>query len=472
MPIRFDENGLVIQSLAEIKEEVREGYEYQGAPIKGYKQFFGAGIQLADDANAGKEITINAYREQILHEAIQAVYFSPYIPTASGVSLDLAMESLQLQRQAALPSTVTMYAAGTPSTEVDSEDLKMSADGTGEIFVNEGFTLGALSDESVDSITRSGSVATVTISGGHSFPEDSYVFIEGAEQTEYNLLTEITNVTGTTFDYNVQGTPATPATGTIIAREATAFDAESENTGPIQALAGAITTIETAVAGIDRVENADDATLGRNTETDAEFRIRALQSLAICGGATQEAIRARMLNITGVTFATVFQNVYDFVDENGLPPRSILVIVDGGDENDIWTELYEASVSAGIRMTGTETTTITDSNGDEQPVAFSRPTQVRIYVDAGNGLVTNSDPGQGPIFPADGQDQIKANLAAIQFALGGDVWPAKIKEAINKVAGVISSDPEFDTVTPPTNKAVIEIAAGSRADIDSDDVTF
>lgn len=472
MPIKFDENGLVIQTLAEIKEEVKEGYEYEGQPVKGYKQFYGAGIQLADDANVGKEITIWAYLQQILQEAIESVYFSQYISTAAGVSLDLAMEALQLQRQVALPSTVTMYAAGTPSTEVDSEELRMSVDGTGEIFFNEGFTLGTLSDESVDSITRVGNVATVTISGGHSFPEDSYVFIEGAEQTEYNILTEIFNVTGTTFDYNVQGTPTTPATGTIIAREATAFGAESENTGPIQALAGAITTIETAVSGIDRVENADDATLGRNTETDAEFRIRSSESLAICGGATQPAIISRMLNISGVTFATVFQNVTDFVDENGLPPHSINVVVDGGNDNDIWTELYEEAVSAGIKMFGTEETTITDANGDEQPVAFSRPVSVRIYVDAGNGLVTNSDPAQGPVFPADGQDQIKANLAGIQFDLGGDVWPAKIKEAINKVAGVISSDPEFDTVTPPTNKAVIEIAAGSRADIDSDDVTF
>lgn len=473
MPVIFNENGLKTQTLAEIKDELKNGYTYDGEDKKGYKQFYGAGIQLEDDTNPGKELTIYAEREQLLQETIQAIYYAAYRATAAGISLDRALEAIEQQRQAALPSTVVIYAAGTPSTTVDAEELKMSVDGTEEIFFNiAAFTLGSLVDESVDSIIRVGNVATATISGGHSFPENSFVFIEGTEQSEYNNLKQIFNVTGTTFDFNVSGTPTTPATGTIIAREATAFNAQSENTGPIQALAGAITTISTAVIGVDRVENADDATLGRNTETDPEARTRADESLAVLGGSTQKAIKAKMLDISGVTFATVFQNVTDFVDANGLPPHSIRVVVDGGSDADIWNVLYEEAVSAGIFMDGTEQTTIIDDNGDPQPVAFSRPVSVRLYVDAGNGLVTNSDPAQGLIFPADGQDQIKANLAAIDFQLGGDVWPAKIKEAINKVDGVISSDPEFDTITPPVNKAVIPIAASSRANIDSSDVTF
>lgn len=473
MPVQFDENGLKTQSLAEIKDEIKNGYEYDGEEKKGYVQFFGSGIQLADDTNPGKEITIYAEREQVLQETLQAIYFSQYRATAGGVSLDRNLENIEQQRQAALPSVVIIYAAGTPSTPVDAEELKMKVNGSGEVFLNiEGFTLGSLVDESVDSITRAGNVATATIGGGHSFPEDSFLFIEGVEQPEYNGLKQIFNVAGTTFDFNVTGTPTTPATGTIIAREATGFNAKSENTGAIQALAGAITTISTAVPGIDRVENADDATLGRETETDPEARTRADESLAVLGGSTQKAIKAKMLDVPGVIFSTVFQNVTDFVDANGLPPHSIRVFVDGGADADIWQALYEEAVSAGIFMDGTEQTTIPDDNGESQPVAFSRPFNVRIYVEAGNNLVTNSDSAQGAVFPANGQDQIIANLTAIDFQLGGDVWPAKIKEAINKVEGVISSDPLFDTTTPPTNTSVIVVPSNSRANIDSDDVTF
>lgn len=471
MPIEFDEKGLKIQTLAEIKEELKNGYIYNDEEKKGYKQHYGVGIQLSDNINVGKEITINADREQILQEAIQAVYLSSYRSTAAGVSLDRVIENIEQKRQAASPSTAVIYASGTPLSSVAAEELKVKTAGTGEVFFNtENFTLGSLSAESIDSITRVGSVATATISGGHSFTD--FVFIEGAEQAAYNDLKQIFNVTGTTFDFNVTGTPTTPATGSIEAKEATSFSAESENTGAIQALAGSITVISTAVTGIERVENADDAVLGRETETDPELRIRAGESLAILGGSTQSAIKAKLLNISGVTFAAVFQNVTDFVDINGLPPHSVRVVVDGGADADIWNVLYFEAVSAGIFMDGTEQTTIIDDNGDAQPVAFSRPVSVRIYVDAGNGLITNSDPTQGKIFPADGQDQIKFNLASIIFDLGGDVWPAKIKEAINKVDGVISSDPEFDIITPPVNKTTITINAISRADIDSDDVTF
>ncbi len=455
--------GLTTQTLNEIKQAQKDKYV----------ELFGDGIQVADDTGFGKIIGIYSDREAALQEAIDGVYWSQYLASATGTSLDLVLERMGLERQAATPSTVTMRAAGNPSAIIAAEALKMSVNGTDEIFLNSAqINLPASpNDETVDSLVLVGSTVTATIGGGHTYALGEFVFMLGAEQDEYNGLQEITAITATTFDYEITGAPISPATGSFLARESTAFEAQSENTGAIQALAGAIITIETSV-GVTSIENPDDATLGRDTETDAEARQRASESLSIIGGSTQKAIESKLRDIPGVTFATVFQNVTDFVDVNGLPPHSIRAVVDGGADADIWTVLYEDAVSAGIWMDGTETTTIIDNNGDAQPVAFSRPTQARIYVDAGNGLVTNSDIAQGPVFPVDGNDQIKMNLSSIDFQLGGDVWPAKIKEAINKVAGVISSDPEFDIITPPVNQAVLAISATERANIDSDDVTF
>lgn len=62
------------------------------------------------------------------------------------------------------------------------------------------------------SITRSGSVATVTHTA-HGLPSGSKVAIRGATQPEYNGLKTISNVTANTYDYTVSGSPATPATG-------------------------------------------------------------------------------------------------------------------------------------------------------------------------------------------------------------------------------------------------------------------
>lgn len=67
------------------------------------------------------------------------------------------------------------------------------------------------------SITRSGSVATVTLPSSVNWQSDSTVTIAGADQTEYNGDVVIDVVDSTSFTYTVSGTPATPATGTITA---------------------------------------------------------------------------------------------------------------------------------------------------------------------------------------------------------------------------------------------------------------
>lgn len=70
-------------------------------------------------------------------------------------------------------------------------------------------------DIEVSSITRSGSIVTVTTSTSHGFETDEYVNIEGASETEYNGIKKITVTGSTTFTYTISSTPTTPATGTI-----------------------------------------------------------------------------------------------------------------------------------------------------------------------------------------------------------------------------------------------------------------
>lgn len=65
------------------------------------------------------------------------------------------------------------------------------------------------------SITRSSSVATCTTPANHGFQVGDRINIRGANQSEYNGVQVITAVTSNTFTYNVSGSPATPATGTI-----------------------------------------------------------------------------------------------------------------------------------------------------------------------------------------------------------------------------------------------------------------
>ena len=76
------------------------------------------------------------------------------------------------------------------------------------------FTLGA--DKSVTGITRVSTTATATATA-HGYANGDQINIRGANQAEYNGDFLISNVAADTFDFTVIGTPATPATGTIVA---------------------------------------------------------------------------------------------------------------------------------------------------------------------------------------------------------------------------------------------------------------
>jgi len=72
----------------------------------------------------------------------------------------------------------------------------------------------SVATQAVTSITRSGSVATVTTTAAHGLRSMDRVQIAGAAQPEYNVIGRVTVTGATTFTYAVSGTPATPATTT------------------------------------------------------------------------------------------------------------------------------------------------------------------------------------------------------------------------------------------------------------------
>jgi hypothetical protein len=71
----------------------------------------------------------------------------------------------------------------------------------------------------VTSITRSGSLVTVTTDDEHGYSVDDFITIAGAVETDYNGAIRVYSVpTSTTFTYVITSTPTTPATGTITAQ--------------------------------------------------------------------------------------------------------------------------------------------------------------------------------------------------------------------------------------------------------------
>jgi hypothetical protein len=74
--------------------------------------------------------------------------------------------------------------------------------------------------KSVESIERGGNVATVTVPTGHGYRDGDMIRVSGATPNAYNGDWRIKNCATTTFDFDIEGEPDTPASGTISAKVA------------------------------------------------------------------------------------------------------------------------------------------------------------------------------------------------------------------------------------------------------------
>lgn len=224
----------------------------------------------------------------------------------------------------------------------------------------------------------------------------------------------------------------------------------AEDTGPVEADADAISSIVTSVSGWTSITASSEIStaegnLGRNVETDEELRVRREQSLSIIGGGTDAAIRARLLEVSGVDAAVVISNRTMTTDGNGIPAKSFEAVVwpAQADDDPVWLAIWLAQ-PAGILAHGDEVGTAIDSQGNSQPVAYSVATEREIHIDV---LIT-ADTTE---WPADGEDQARAAVLAAfaSMSIGDDVRLFKITAAVSGIAGIVSVTPRAKVGSAP-----------------------
>jgi uncharacterized phage protein gp47/JayE len=136
---------------------------------------------------------------------------------------------------------------------------------------------------SVTSLTRSGSTVTATTASDHDLGSNISVTISGANETEYNGVQTITVNGLDTFTYEISGTPATPATGTILADfDLASVPVESDGFGQSQNQdLDTQLRLQSPIAGVDDVANVDFGEIGGGTdqETRQSLRERLLERI-------------------------------------------------------------------------------------------------------------------------------------------------------------------------------------------------
>jgi hypothetical protein len=126
---------------------------------------------------------------------------------------------------------------------------------------------------------------------------------------------------------------------------------------------------------------------GEGRETDAELRERALDSTAIGGAGTAQALELALENIDEVVSADVYTNRADSTN-NGIDPWHTEIRVYGGNANDIALRLYEVlplstlkTLQGGVNGT-LEQVTLTESDlyGD-LTIPLTRPTEISLDIE-------------------------------------------------------------------------------------------
>lgn len=165
---------------------------------------------------------------------------------------------------------------------------------------------------------------------------------------------------------SIPGVAPFEALGTVVAEEF----------GPVVATTSDTFTIITPVTNLASVEMDSDADLGRFLEEDTEVRVRQQDSTQSTGGGTVNAIRDRLLEIQDVTYVAIEPNDSDSaVSVPGLsgfqPPHSILAVVEGGEDQDIFDAVLKYK-GGGIQTHGEEIGTSVDALGETRDVKFHR----------------------------------------------------------------------------------------------------
>jgi hypothetical protein len=402
---------------------------------------------LGDEETLGQVLGIVCERIAEVWEVAEDVNSGSDPDAATGVAQEQLCALTGTLKRAATRSTVTLTLTGTPATEVLEGSQATGSTATFE--TTEDVTLATLTawamatayvvGDRVTNASRAYQCITAGTSAGAGGP-----------------TTTDEDITDNTAHWIYLGEGAGAADGAARATE----------TGPLVAVAGDVDTIETPVSGWSSVINLLDADEGQNVETDEELRIRREDELGGDGLAVPDAIREVVLEVTDVTRCTVFYNDTDATDGDGVPAHSVEVLVVGGTDAAVAAGVF-AAVGGGIRTHGTESATVTDSEGTEHTIAFSRLEEVEIYVET--TLVKN------PLtYPTDGDAQVKLAIVAWGDARDGghNAYASAIGAQAFEVTGVLDvTETLIDDAPAPAASTTVAISTRQVAVYDTSRIT-
>jgi uncharacterized phage protein gp47/JayE len=344
-------------------------------------------MNFSPETVTGQLVGIESDARATIWEMIDHVYHSQYPNSANGINLDRCASINGVTRLGALTTTVTARVSGIPGTLIPEGSLAKNP--VSNTFFN---ALNRLMLNTSDCVGLRFSVNAVEANSLYQINIGQLTLqtVSGTEPTANEILTAL--LSEITADYRAsladnlasieydQPTQVSVSENLTITQVTCLLDFASVETGEIVLPANAMNTIETPIVGWESVINPTAGQTGREIETDEQLRLRRAKSVMKNATNTLLAIQANLLQMDGVTHATVRQNNTPYVDEDGMPPQHVWAIVQGGLSSDI-AQLLFSHVAAGVGYFGDqEEIIVSDITTQEYIIRYSRPVIIPVYV--------------------------------------------------------------------------------------------
>lgn len=324
-----------------------------------------------------------------LWETAQDSYYAKYPTTAGGVNLDNAVQYGGIRRKPAQRTCYPLHCTGRDGSYV-REGVIVATDTNPEIRLYSSefkITRAACNAAVVRVAAVHAGVYTIALNG----VQYSY---SSADGTANDILAGLqAAVTDTEYELQIeenklilQDTIKTRnnvlvlSEGLTTDKVTTIANFYTEDYGKIILPYGIITKMIHNISGFESVDNRLEPVYGRLEETDIELRQAYIAKSALRSNTMVDSIISELLNnVANIESASGYENDTDVTDARGLPPHSVEIIVEGGDEQEIASAILMRK-AGGIWTHGSTKVSVPTAYGDAVDIRFNRPERLYAWL--------------------------------------------------------------------------------------------
>lgn len=351
------------------------------------------------------DVLVTSFGGQIadLWETAQDSYYAKYPATATGLNLDNAVQYGGIRRAANKRTAYPLHCTGDDGTYI-REEAVVATNTNPEIrlYAADEFQITRDAFNAVDIIVAASQngIYAVTINGNQysysSSNGDEGEIVQGLKAAitdkQYTVTVEEGNVLRIVDTVKTRSNTLVLSDNLTTSKVTTIVQFLTEDYGKITLPYGIVTKMVNNITGFDSVTNLLEPTYGRKAETDIELRQSYIAKSALRSNTMIDSIVAELLNnIANVESASGYENDNDYTDERGLPPHSVEIIVEGGDNSEIAQAILRRK-AGGIQTYGKVVVDVPGEYGDSIPVRFNRPEYLYTWMK----LVLHGDSGRLP----------------------------------------------------------------------------